>query len=238
MLSLEKLFGEDFSFNAFTLEHYIPMSIVILFGIWFISRAKSKWNDEQQVKYATYTSLIAPLMLVAWVIIKILRNEFNYLKDIPLEMCHILSFVIPFMLYTKHKRIFGVFYFWVMGASLQSLITPALDQGFPHFVYIRYWIMHGGIVIFILYAIIIYGLYPKWKDFFTAVICAQVFFFSVHGINLLIGSNYVYTRHKPESASLLDYLGEWPWYIFNGECLMFVLFFIAFIPFLLLKKYR
>ena len=32
-------------------------------------------------------------------------------------------------------------------------------------------------------------------------------------MNRLLGSNYMFTMHKPASASLLDILGPYPWYL-------------------------
>ncbi len=54
----------------------------------------------------------------------------------------------------------------------------------------------------------------------------------VYFINLALGSNYLFIMHKPETASLLDVLGPWPWYILSMEALGFVIFFLLYLPWL------
>jgi uncharacterized membrane protein YwaF len=39
-------------------------------------------------------------------------------------------------------------------------------------------------------------------------------------INKLVDGNYMFLSHKPDSASLLDVLGPYPWYILSMEGLL------------------
>jgi hypothetical integral membrane protein (TIGR02206 family) len=50
-------------------------------------------------------------------------------------------------------------------------------------------------------------------------------------INWLIGSNYLFIAHKPATASLIDVLGPWPWYILSLEAIGLVLCLLLYLPY-------
>jgi len=52
----------------------------------------------------------------------------------------------------------------------------------------------------------------------------------VYGINLLVGGNYMFLMHKPPTASLLDVLGPWPWYILSLEVVGFLMGGVLYLP--------
>ena len=61
------------------------------------------------------------------------------------------------------------------------------------------------------------------------IIGSNLYMVAVFILNFIIGSNYMFIARKPDTASLLDVLPAWPWYIAIIELLglAFVLLFYA-----------
>lgn len=49
--------------------------------------------------------------------------------------------------------------------------------------------------------------------------------------NALTSGNYMFLRERRETASLLDYMGPWPWYIFGAALVALALLALLDLPF-------
>lgn len=65
------------------------------------------------------------------------------------------------------------------------------------------------------------------KSFLTLHMIAMIVYF----INIMLSANYMFLRHKPNSASLLDFLGPYPYYILSLELVVIIVFVILYLPF-------
>lgn len=54
---------------------------------------------------------------------------------------------------------------------------------------------------------------PTWRTYATSVGITLVWMVSVFAFNLAVGTNYGFVNRKPSTASGLDLLPEWPWYV-------------------------
>ena len=75
------------------------------------------------------------------------------------------------------------------------------------------------------------GFRPTWASVWRTILVLNVYMLLVTGLNYLIGSNYMYTLGKPATASLLDAMGPWPWYVLVGEVVALLLFLLLYLPF-------
>jgi uncharacterized membrane protein YwaF len=46
-----------------------------------------------------------------------------------------------------------------------------------------------------------------------------------------LGSQYMYSMRKPETASALDLMGPWPWYLLTAQFVALLLFVLLYLPF-------
>jgi uncharacterized membrane protein YwaF len=55
----------------------------------------------------------------------------------------------------------------------------------------------------------------------------------IYPINLLLGTDFLFINGKPATASLLDALPPWPYYLIYMELIGVAVFLILFLPFII-----
>jgi len=227
-------FGENADFVPFSGQHILISAIVIVFGTILIFWAK---KQSEQIQFLTGNIIASSISLtvIFGSILNSYKPDFNYQEDLPLHLCSFLALVIPVLSYTRKYIYYEIFFFLILAGTLQSLITPS-DYNFLNFTFFRYWLVHSGLVLFMLYATFVYKMRPTIKSVFKSFIGMQFYVILMFLINYLLGSNYFYTNRKPEATTLLDVFGEWPQYIFVVELIVIPFFLLIYFPFYLTRK--
>ncbi len=227
-------FGENADFVPFSGQHILISAIVIVFGTILIYWAK---KQSEQIQFLTGNIIASSISLtvIFGSILNSYKPDFNYQEDLPLHLCSFLALVIPVLSYTRKYIYYEIFFFLILAGTLQSLITPS-DYNFLNFTFFRYWFVHSGLVLFMLYATFVYKMRPTIKSVFKSFIGMQFYMILMFLINYLLGSNYFYTNRKPDATTLLDVFGEWPQYIFVVELIVIPFFLLIYFPFYLTRK--
>ena len=217
-------------FETFSTQHFL--TLFALGSITYMAIQKGKVADEP-LKTDLGLIIAGPTFstIVVDAIYKLAFHTFDYLVDLPFFLCDLVALMLPFILYQRNRKWIGILYFWALAGTMQALLTPDIEDGFPSFHFFRYFLGHAGIIISVLYTVIVHRVRIHWQDFINAILYAQVYLVGVHLINQVLGSNYAYTMHKPPGPSILDLMGPWPWYILGGEVLMVILFLLLILPF-------
>ena len=227
-------FSENADFVPFSGQHILISAIVIVLGIILIYWAK---KQSEQIQFLTGNIIASSISLtvIFGSILNSYKQDFNYQEDLPLHLCSFLALVIPVLSFTRKFIYYEVFFFLILAGTLQSLITPS-DYNFLNFTFFRYWLVHSGLVLFMMYATFVYKMRPTIKSVFKSFIGMQFYMILMFLINYLLGSNYFYTNRKPDATTLLDVFGEWPQYIFVVELIVIPFFLLIYFPFYLTRK--
>ena len=227
-------FGENADFVPFSGQHILISAIVVVFGTILIYWAK---KQSEQIQFLTGNIIASSISLtvIFGSILNSYKQDFNYQDDLPLHLCSFLALVIPVLSYTRKYIYYEIFFFLILAGTLQSLITPS-DYNFLNFTFFRYWFVHSGLVLFMLYATFVYKMRPTIKSVFKSFIGMQFYMILMFLINYLLGSNYFYTNRKPDATTLLDVFGEWPQYIFVVELIVIPFFLLIYFPFYVTRK--
>ncbi len=229
-MNLTDFYLDNFRFQAFGLQHISAILFFAFGGIAMIRYAK-KQNLEKQERIASLIAWTLSITVLAWIALRFAFGIFNKSTDLPFDLCNISGILMPFFVKIRKNWHFQVFYYWIMAGTTQAILTPHLYDGFPHYTFVKYFLVHCGLVILILYVLFVFKMRPTFKGIGTAFLAMQGFFLFLIVVNTLIGSNYGYICHKPDVASLLDYFGPHPWYLLVTQGIALLFFLVYWLPF-------
>jgi len=219
------------AFELFGVPHLIAISI-FLFCVALL--VFLRWRQNPRVNDTVRISLAILLMVqeISYHIWRYSIGEWTIQTMLPLHICTVFVWLGAYMLLAKNRFIYDFAYFVGLAGAMQAFLTPDISQyGFPHYRFFQVFISHGSIMLAPLFMTIVEGFRPTWKSFIKVFVWLNIYMVFVFVINWMIGSNYMFVTHKPETASLLDVLGPWPVYLIAGEGVALVMFIILYLPF-------
>ncbi|SHM69982.1 TIGR02206 family membrane protein [Polaribacter sp. KT 15] len=225
---------ENNDFTPFTNQHLSVVASLIVFGFLLLLFAKNQ-SKRKQILIGNLFAFSLSFTVILGTIINFYKGNFNYQKDLPLHLCSFMAIIIPVLSLTRKLIYYEILLFLVFAGTLQSLITPD-ESNYLNFKFFRYWFVHAGLIIFMLYATFIYKMRPTIKSVAKSFLAMQIYMIVMFALNYFLGSNYFYTNRKPDAATLLDLFGEWPKYIFVVEIIVIPYFLLIYLPFYIAKK--
>ncbi|MBM4421807.1 MAG: TIGR02206 family membrane protein [Chloroflexi bacterium] len=234
---MDQFFAKDFTGGAFVFlgaAHTTALIIIALINLTFI---QLRQVDSPDLRKTLRNTMAAVLIAneAAWHVWNWSVGNWTIQTMLPLHLCSVMVFLSAYMLVTRSDAIYEPLYFLGIGAAIQAIFTPDLGlYGFPHFRFFQTFISHGLIVTAAIYMTVVEGYRPTLKSFRNVIVGANIYMLFVGVINWLIGSNYLFIAHKPETPSLIDVLGPWPWYILGLEAVGLLTCAILYIPFAIL----
>ena len=176
---------------------------------------------------------------LGWVIYKLSLGHTYWAEFMPFELCTINAYLLGILLvFRPSYAIFEIVYFWAMAGTVHGIITPRLFAGYPHYLFFEYFITHTGIVLATLILVFRYHWKVTWLSVWRAFLWLQVPAIINLVFDFTFNVNYMFMRELPKVSSVMDYFGQWPWYIFACEVFALISFIFYLLPFLLLKRLR
>ncbi len=150
------------------------------------------------------------------------------LHALPFQLCSLTLWLSVLVLLTRSWLLYEVtFFLGILGAT-QALLTPNLDVTFPHFRYFHFFLAHAGIIGASVYMTAVERFRPQGASMLKAFLALHLLAVPAAVTNLLTGSNFMFLARKPETASLLDWLAPWPWYLVQLEGVVVALFLLQY----------
>lgn len=213
---LDSFFAKDFAGPAFQLfgpHHLVVLALLLLLNGGLLAYGRHiplSWRPP--LRYALALILLVDEAMWHWWNWYV--GQWTVQTMLPLHLCSLLVFLSALMLSTKNYTLYEFVYLLGIAGAMQAILTPdAGAYGFPHFRFFQVFVSHGSIVTAGVWMTAVEGYRPFPPSLLRVAGGGLAYMALVGVINAWLGSNYLFIAHKPETASLLDVLPAWPWYI-------------------------
>ncbi len=231
---MEQYFIRDYTGGSFVLfgtYHLMFIGSFFLFNTVYIF-FRNKMDDQFKKRFRYGLAIASIVVESSWHIWSAIVGLWNIQEYLPLHLCSLFVILNSIMLFTRSYKIYEYSYFLGIAGALQAFLTPdAGIYGLPHFRAVQTLLAHGLLVSEGIYMTVVEGFRPTWGSIKRVMIGANLYMAFVGLVNWLLGSNYMFIAHKPVTASLLDVLGPWPWYILSLEVVGIVMCLVMYLPF-------
>jgi hypothetical integral membrane protein (TIGR02206 family) len=162
---------------------------------------------------------------------QITHGQLTFPDHLPLELCDASLCLVVIALFTLNRAVYDLAYYGALAGATMALLTPNLWEPFPSFGTVQFFVAHGLIVAGALYLVWSKLVRPRPGSVLRALLGINVFAAFVGTFDVIFKTDYMYLRAKPQNASLLDYLGPWPWYLVAAELVALIVFGLLYVPF-------
>lgn len=218
-------------FQPFDTPHLVALGLVVLANLALVPLA---WTESGALRRAVRFGLAAAISAAyvsysAW---RIVSGLWDIRSDLPLHLCDVMALVTAWLLVTQHRALYDFVYFLGIAGAAQALLTAHVGiYGYPHLYFLSTMVAHGAIVTTGVHCAVVDGYRPTWQSLWRVIACATGYTAVIFGVNVWLGSNYLFIGHKPEFPSLIDWLGPWPWYVLALIAIGVVLLHLLYLPF-------
>jgi hypothetical integral membrane protein (TIGR02206 family) len=218
------------------------LAVVVAFvlGVWALCRLGLRFRGTgRQDRLERGLALFALGIWVAANIWQFLPWNYRFDESLPLHVCDLLGVVAFLSMATRHRWPTALLYFYGLGLSTQTFITPVVKEGPIYSFFWLFWVTHMVVVGYPFYSMVVRGYRPTWRDYGLAVGVAAAYFVLILPFDLLLDVNYGYVgRGLPERPTLIDALGSWPWRLAPLSLLVCVGLFLPLLPWLVARWFR
>jgi hypothetical integral membrane protein (TIGR02206 family) len=207
-------------FSAYGPSYWAAIAVFVI-GAAILVWAGRTQTDAQARRLGRVLGMITAVIYGAMVIYTLIPPSIE--RSVPLRLTDLATVSAAYALWSQRHWAYALTYYWGLVLSAQALISPVLkSQDFPHYEFLAFWSIHLLVVWAAIYLTWGRGMRPGWRSYRITVAVTAIWAVITFSFNMIAGTNYSFFNEKPETASLLDYLGPWPVYIVIATALVVV----------------
>ena len=216
-------------FQLFGALHIAILMATFVIGIALGALARGSPRRAQAVRIALGVFLAVNELV--WWVWRINDEGFRFPGALPLQLSDLTLWSAVAACLSLKQWCYELTWFLGLSATLLTLMTPDLWAPCWSYPTIYFFLNHAGVIVAAL-ALTAGGLArPARISLFRALAIVNGWALMVGLFNLYFDTNYMYLCQKPASATILDLLGPWPWYIAASEGIAITAFSLLWLPF-------
>ncbi|WP_148573267.1 TIGR02206 family membrane protein [Nocardioides caldifontis] len=200
-------------FEAFSGEHLVLLGIFVAGLVVAAAWGRAHRDTPLELPARRTAAVVLAVVALAMQGYQLTPGDFDVDTSLPLALCDLATLMTVVALWTRSPRASAFTYYVGLTLTSQGVLTPSLAEGFPHPRYFGFWALHFLVVWSAAYLTWGLGVRPTWRLYRFTVGATLAWAVVVFLFNVVVDTNYGYLNAKPRSASLLDLLGPWPWYV-------------------------
>ena len=223
----------DLQLSLYGYEHLVWLvSIVLSIGILSLYYRNLKSHKKTGFKQGFAVIILFFELLRQLTYIQLGRYEWGLL---PLHLCGITEFLIFGYAFTKHKLFKESLYaLGMIGALMALLFADWLVYPVLHFQSIHSFVMHGLLLGFVVMLLVSGELKPDPRLLPLVFMALVVFLIPIYYLNQALLTNFFFLAYPSPGSPLVMFeeIAGNPGYIFLTMGLLFVVWFMMYLPFL------
>jgi len=224
---------DQHTFHLYGVSHFVALFVIAMGGIFMVAFMRSRISDKVKARVRHSFGLLLIFLVFMDPFLTFMRWgntetgwSLFWSTALPLYLCDVVSIVAAIALFTQKYQFVEVAYFWGLAGTVQGLLTPTLGYDWDTIEYYSFFLQHGGIPIAAVTLVWGLGIVPRKGAFKRIVLWSWCYMAMVMGINALIDQNYGFLSSKPDVPTMLDFMGDYPYYLITLQVIAFSLYFV------------
>jgi hypothetical integral membrane protein (TIGR02206 family) len=215
-------------FQAFSGQHYLLLAITAVGAVGFVWWGRRHRGTPQEVVVRRGFAVASLSVILAWQVYLLTPGVRSAGSSWPLGLSDLADYTAVFALWTRGQRTSAFTYYVGLTFTMMALLTPALTEPFPTPRWWAFWIRHIDVVWAAVYLVWGLGIRPTWRLYRITVVAVLAWAVVTFTFNVVMDTNYGYLRKTPSTASPLDLLGPWPWYVLGAMAVILAVWAVVF----------
>lgn len=216
-------------FVLFGPAHFAFMAAIPVAAFLLTRAARASTTRARRIRLSLGWFLLVNELV--WYSFRLITEGVRFPEGLPLNLCDLSLWLTVVALLTLHRWACEPAWFAGQAGAAMAVLTPELWAPTWSYPTLYFFTAHGGIIASVLFLVFSRQFRPGPRAIWKGLLVLNLWAALVGAFNAVFHTNYMFLCSKPSAASLLDYMGDWPWYIAAGDAVAVVLFLLLALPF-------